>query len=142
MILTALCAVCGAREVYCTLLEFGNKAISNHANILFDFGEDRCVSLLDESGSEIKFYSYVEALNYMSNHGWRLLSTFTRDTEVGNNAVNVLHCILAKDIAEGLNIKDGLRTTPAKDKHKEAAERQQAKEKRNSDKTIDDAYKY
>ena len=55
--------------------------------IVFDFGESPVYSiwgslkskqkLVDENGKEIKFYSMVDAANYMAEKGWNFQQAYT-----------------------------------------------------------------
>lgn len=107
--------------VYCDVYLFSERDISKNAVISFDFGFDRNVDLLDESGKKMKFPSVFTAINYMAKKGWRLFSVVSGTNDmlsiinerlVGTKTTKlVTHYIMTKDVFTDDEILKGLRTS-------------------------------
>jgi hypothetical protein len=86
-------------EQYCSL-NIMPRLLSNKVNIDIDYGSPRKLfsfkdnRVKDENGKAKKFNTAVEALNYMSSQGWKLVNTFTI-TEGGSA---VIRYIMKRDI--------------------------------------------
>lgn len=75
-----------SRKYYCEIKGI-EKEMSAGLKIVFDFGESPVYSiwgslkskqkLVDENGKEIKFYSMVDAANYMAEKGWNFQQAYT-----------------------------------------------------------------
>ncbi len=75
-----------SRKYFCEIKGI-EKEMSAGLKIVFDFGESSVYSiwgslkskqkLVDEKGKEIKFYSMVDAANYMAEKGWNFLQAYT-----------------------------------------------------------------
>jgi hypothetical protein len=66
-------------EQYCELVATA-RLFSSKAKINIDYGEERSIwkdnTLNDENGKNRKFYSVVDAMNYMGQKGWTLVNAF------------------------------------------------------------------
>jgi hypothetical protein len=86
-------------EQYCSL-NIMPRLLSNKVNIDIDYGNPRKLfsfkdnRVKDENGKAKKFNTAVEALNYMSSQGWKLVNAFTI-TEGGSA---VIRYIMKRDI--------------------------------------------
>lgn len=89
-------------------LDFG----LSHHNLVYD-GRDQ---LVDENGKKIKFNSLVDAMNYMSNLGWKLESTYTYII----NRYPVVYWVISKYIKADEDVRNGIRQIrDGKDKNEE-----------------------
>lgn len=84
-------------RAYCEIVGTGNFT-GTKVKIEIDFGQAKYFwtgstdkFLIDKSGKEIKFNSMVDALNYMSQFGWRFEQAYvvTEDSSVSKQ--NVYH---------------------------------------------------
>lgn len=99
-----------AREVYCELLGISNISGSK-VKVEVDFGEEKNKwgkdsrdVLVDADGKPIKFNSMVDAMNYMSQFGWKFKSAYF--VTVGGS--NVIHWLLYKEVENDSEIKEGI----------------------------------
>ena len=95
--------------VYCDVYLFSERDISKNAVISFDFGFDRNVDLLDESGKKMKFPSVFTAINYMAKKRLEIIFRSVRnkryavyykrafswykDNEISNALYNDQRCV-------------------------------------------------
>lgn len=106
-----VCSLCiNAREVYCELLGTSNISGSK-VKVEVDFGEEKNAwgkdgrdMLVDADGKPIKFNSMVDAMNYMSQFGWKFKSAYF--VTVGGS--NVIHWLLYKEVEDDSEIKEGI----------------------------------
>jgi hypothetical protein len=83
-----------AIEQYCSL-NIMPRLLSNKVNIDIDYGNPRKLfsfkdnRVKDENGKAKKFNTAVEALNYMSSQGWKLVNAFTI-TEGGSAVIRYI----------------------------------------------------
>lgn len=77
---------------YC-MVKAGERFLSKKVNIEVDYGQEQMFfdlenpdAIKDESGKLKAFNSIVDALNYMSDQGWKLVDTFviTEDADSGS----------------------------------------------------------
>ncbi len=86
-------------EQYCSL-NIMPRLLSNKVNIDIDYGSPRKLfsfkdnRVKDENGKAKKFNTAVEALNYMSSQGWKLVNAFT----ITEGGAAVIRYILKRDI--------------------------------------------
>lgn len=139
MLLVSICSFAqNNKTVYCEMIgsgSFSGKSIK----ISFDFGSesfsykaDDDYQLVDEKGNAIRFSSMINALNYMSERGWKLHTAYSASVK-GMGAQETYRYILVKELQEGEATLDGI-TLLGKFK-----EQKEEKEKRKS--TWDDVYK-
>ena len=105
-----------AKRVYAQL-SCEEQLFSTKVKVSIDFGQ--CTSwlfsmsesrLVDKNGKEIKFNSMIDALNYLTQFGWRFAQAYvvprgTRD-EVGGTT----YWILYKDVDDYSQISEGFTT--------------------------------
>lgn len=99
-----------AREVYCELLGTSNISGSK-VKVEVDFGEeknpwgrDNRDMLVDDNGKPIKFNSMVDAMNYMSQFGWKFKAAYF----VSIGGKEVIHWLLYKEVEDDSEIKEGI----------------------------------
>lgn len=85
----------GQKRVYCEIIGWQKLMNSNEVGkIDIDFGQKRSVwgnhSLVDENGKTIKFNSMVDAMNFMSEKGWELVSTYHDTSRIHWVLVNII----------------------------------------------------
>ena len=68
------------------------------------WGNDGRDILVGEDGKPIKFNSMVDAMNYMSQFGWKFKSAYF--VTVGGS--NVIHWLLYKEVDDDSEIKEGI----------------------------------
>ena len=70
------------------------------------------IYLRDENGKRINFDTMIQALNYMSARGWRLVSTYTLYSpsliENSNLDEDIIVMILSKEVTSTEQITEGL----------------------------------
>ena len=84
-----------------------NSGMDNFINITFDFGLTRYPNALiyDEKGQPIKFRSPMDAVNYLGERGWRLVTSYYSDDAKGQ----VRHYILEKKVTNRKQMEEGLK---------------------------------
>lgn len=125
-----LACVCAHAQVekhvaYCDINCYGTtNLLSGSATLSFDFGLNRNVDLLDDNGEKLKFYTYIDAANYLAKYGWKILQIFTYSDKtmaalVGKDSnPNIIHCVMVKDVASDDEILQGLKTSKVKEPKK------------------------
>ena len=105
-----------AKRVYAQL-SCEEQLFSTKVNVSIDFGQSTSwlfsmseSRLVDKNGKEIKFNSMIDALNYLTQFGWRFAQAYvvprgTRD-EVGGTT----YWILYKDVDDYSQISEGFTT--------------------------------
>lgn len=103
------------REVYCLILGKATNmlGLGSKCVVEVDFGEGQDIwrggmdnTLVDENGKAIKFNSMVDALNYMTQFGWKFVDAYAITMSPNNH---VYHWLLRKEVAidetgrEGIN---------------------------------------
>lgn len=101
------------RTFYCEMIGSGNFS-GNKIRISFDFGKQAFNyqasyenQLLDENGKAIQFLSMIDALNYMSNKGWKLHTVYTAAIK-GNGAQETYRYILEKEGTDFTTVMEGI----------------------------------
>jgi hypothetical protein len=101
------------RTFYCEMIGSGNFS-GNKIRISFDFGKQAFKyqasnenQLLDEDGKLIQFLSMIDALNYMSNKGWKLHTVYTAAIK-GNGAQETYRYILEKEGTDFASVMEGI----------------------------------
>lgn len=110
---------------YCDICVYGERGITP-AVISFDFGFDRNVDILGEDGKPLKFYSYVDAANYLAKYGWQITTVYS-----SNESLAKTHCVMCKYIEHDSDITDGLTLTKystAEEKRQKSKEKQAKRE--------------
>ena len=93
-------------NVYCEVT-VRNSGMDSFINITFDFGLTRYPNALlyDEKGQPVKFRSPMDAVNYLGERGWRLVTSYYSDDVKGQ----VRHYILEKRVSNRQQMEKGLR---------------------------------
>lgn len=101
------------RTFYCEMIGSGNFS-GNKIRISFDFGKQAFKyqasydnHLLDEDGKLIQFLSMIDALNYMSDKGWKLHTVYTAAIK-GNGAQETYRYILEKEGTDLASVMEGI----------------------------------
>lgn len=112
LFVVAVCTLAYAGEnqkVFCQIVGQSN-GFTPKVKISIDYGQEMKFGsdnrLVDESGQVIKFNSMIDALNYMGSKGWKFEQAYA--ITLGN--ANVYHYLLSKEISEGQDINEGLKT--------------------------------
>lgn len=106
------------KRYYCEI-KGTKKEFSSKMRIIFDFGQNSSYSIwtdlnpmmkfVDENGEEIDFNSMVDAMNYMSERGWKFQQAYsTYKIREGSTAVE--HWILYKDAKTKEEAREGILT--------------------------------
>lgn len=111
LVFLLVCVSAFSRTAYCELLGTAANLSGTKVKVQVDFGEvknswgnDGRDFLVDASGNDIKFNSMVDAMNYMSQFGWECVQTYV--VTVGGS--NVIHWLLAKEIENESQIRQGI----------------------------------
>ena len=112
------------RRYYCEI-KGTERELSSKMKIIFDFGQNSSYNLwidlnpkmkfVDKDGQEIDFNSMVDAMNYMSERGWRFQQAYS--TYRGERAA-IEHWILYKDAKDKEEAREGILTKEEYDKLK------------------------
>ncbi len=100
-----------SQKVYCEIVGH-SKMFSSKVSISIDYGQETSYfsmpeKLVDKNGKKIEFNSMVDALNYMSELGWELETTYA--ISHGQN-YQVYHFLLSKTIGKQESAEDGITT--------------------------------
>lgn len=100
------------------------KGLSSGLKIIFDFGTKASYNMwgnlssqlkfVDENGEYIKFYSMVDAANYMVDRGWNFQQAYS--SVYGGNPI--IHWIFYKDAENMEKAKEGIMTKTEYQKQK------------------------
>lgn len=109
------------RRYYCEI-KGTEKDFSSDMKIIFDFGQNSSYSLwtnlnsqmkfVDEEGKVIEFNSMVDAMNFMSDKGWKFQQAYTTN----RNSKSIEHWILYKDAESKEKACEGIVTKEEYDK--------------------------
>ena len=112
------------RRYYCEI-KGTEKELSSRMKIIFDFGQGSSYNLftdlnhrmkfVDENGEVIEFNSKVDAMNYMSERGWKFQQAYS--TYRGERAA-IEHWILYKDAKDKEEAREGIMTKEEYDRLK------------------------
>ena len=96
-------------------LEESEPIFSTRINVSINYGQSKTSSnnhniLVNEKGHEIKFNSMIDAINYLSQVGWRLSHTFVEPQVSGNSTKYVTRWIIYKDVTNERQITEGFMT--------------------------------
>lgn len=99
-----------AKEVFCEILGTYLNITASRIRIEVDFGEEQRNRwsnenvLYDSSGKPMKFNTMVDALNYLSQFGWKFKSAYY----VGLTNSQVVHWLMSKEVENDEEIKEGI----------------------------------
>ena len=96
-------------NAYCEVT-INNGRMDQFTIMTFDFGYTRYPNALlyDEKGQPIKFRSPMDAVNYLGERGWRLVTTYYSNDSKGQ----LRHYILEKKVNNRKQMEEGLRLQP------------------------------
>ena len=90
-------------KVYCELVGV-QGLFTKKFNISVDFGQESKLfsneALVDEKGKAISFNTMVDAMNYMSKHGWEFEQAYIVTIGTDSTASHYYHWVLSKVIDE------------------------------------------
>ena len=96
-------AASAQEKVYCELVGV-QGLFTKKFNISVDFGQQSKLfsneALVDEKGRAISFNSMVDAMNYMSKHGWEFEQAYIVTLGSDSTASHYYHWVLSKVIDE------------------------------------------
>lgn len=93
------------RQAYCEVIVWSHQIMFNAA-VSFDFGmqSNNTVMLYDSKNQPLRFISGMDAVNYLSKRGWKLVSTYYESISESESA----HYIMEKTITNEKQVKEGL----------------------------------
>ena len=93
------------RQVYCEVILWSHQIMFNAA-VSFDFGmqSNNTVMLYDSKNQPLRFITGMDAVNYLSKRGWRLVSTYYESISESESA----HYVMEKTITNEKQVKEGL----------------------------------
>lgn len=93
------------RQAYCEVIVWSHQIMFNVA-VSFDFGmqSNNTVMLYDSKNQPLRFISGMDAVNYLSKRGWKLVSTYYESISESESA----HYIMEKTITNEKQVKEGL----------------------------------
>ena len=96
-------------NAYCEVT-VGSSGMMDYINITFDFGYTRYPSALlyDEKGHPIKFRSPMDAVNYLGERGWHLVTSYYSNDAKGQ----IRHYILEKKVNNRKQMEERLKLSP------------------------------
>lgn len=93
------------RQAYCEVIVWSHQIMFNAA-VSFDFGmqSNNTVMLYDSKNQPLRFITGMDAVNYLSKRGWRLVSTYYESISESESA----HYVMEKTITNEKQVKEGL----------------------------------
>lgn len=93
------------RQAYCEVIVWSHHIMFNAA-VTFDFGmqSHTTVMLYDSKNQPLKFITGMDAVNYLSKRGWRLVSTYYESISESESA----HYVMEKTITNEKQVKEDL----------------------------------
>ena len=105
-----------AKRVYAQLSCEG-QLFSTKVKVSIDFGQSTSwlssmseSRLVDKDGKEIKFNSMIDALNYLTQFGWRFAQAYVVPSGSSNSISSTTYWILYKDVDDYSQITEGFTT--------------------------------
>lgn len=94
-----------SRQAYCEVIVWSHQIMFNAA-VSFDFGiqSNNTVMLYDSKNQPLRFITGMDAVNYLSKRGWRLVSTYYESISESESA----HYVMEKTITNEKQVKEGL----------------------------------
>jgi len=94
-----------SRQAYCEVIVWSHHIMFNAA-VTFDFGMQTHTTaiLYDNKNQPLGFITGMDAVNYLSKRGWRLVSTFYESISESESA----HYVMEKTITNERQVKEGL----------------------------------
>lgn len=113
--LISISASAQMRRYYCEI-KGTEKELSSDMKIIFDFGQNSSYSIwtnlnpkmkfVDEKGKTIEFNSMVDAMNFMSERGWKFQQAYSTI----RSEKSIEHWILYKDAESKEKAREGIIT--------------------------------
>lgn len=93
------------RPAYCEVIVWSHQ-ITFHAAVSFDFGlqTNNTVMLYDSKDKPLIFITGMDAVNYLSKRGWKLVSTYYETISDSES----VHFVMEKMITNEKQVKEGL----------------------------------
>lgn len=93
------------RSAYCEVIVWSHHIMFNAA-VTFDFGMQThtTVMLYDSKNLPLRFITGMDAVNFLSKRGWRLVSTYYESINESESA----HYVMEKTITDEKQVKEGL----------------------------------
>lgn len=93
------------RQAYCEVIVWSHHIMLNAA-VTFDFGmqSHTTAMLYDSKNQPLRFITGMDAVNYLSKRGWRLVSTYYESISESESA----HYVMEKTITNEKQVKEGL----------------------------------
>ena len=94
-----------SRQAYCEVIVWSHQ-IMFHAAVSFDFGmqSNNTVMLYDSQNKPLKFITGMDAVNYLSKRGWKLVSTYYESISESES----IHFVMEKTITDEKQVRAGL----------------------------------
>jgi len=94
-----------SRQAYCEVIVWSHQ-IMFHAAVSFDFGmqSNNTVMLYDSQNKPLKFITGMDAVNYLSKRGWKLVSTYYESISESES----VHFVMEKTITDEKQVRAGL----------------------------------
>lgn len=109
LVITLYCSVAvfgqKPRQAYCEVIVWSHHIMFNAA-VSFDFGmqSNNTVLLYDSKNQPLRFITGMDAVNYLSKRGWKLVSTYYESISESESA----HYVMEKTITNEKQVKEGL----------------------------------
>ena len=93
------------RQEYCEIIVWSHQIMFGAA-MSFDFGmqSNNTVMLYDTKNQPLKFITGMDAVNYLSKRGWKLVSTYYESISESES----IHFVMEKTIMDEKQVKAGL----------------------------------
>ena len=105
-----------AKRVYAQL-SCEEQLFSTKVKVSIDFGQSTSwlssmseSRLVDRNGKEIKYNSMIDALNYLTQFGWRFAQAYVLPKGSGGDVSGTTYWILYKDVDDYSQITEGFTT--------------------------------
>ena len=99
-----------AYKAYCEVVVWSGKGVVMNALVTFDFGMKThpTASLYDSNGQPLTFVSGMDAVNYLAQRGWTLVSTYYNTY----NQLESTHFVMEKTVTSESQVTKGLLLKP------------------------------
>ena len=98
-----------SRQAYCEVIVWPHH-VMYHAAVTFDFGMQSYTAamLYDSKNQPLRFVSGMDAVNYLSKRGWRVVSSYYKTINKGESTHFVMEKTVTNDkqVIEGLILKE------------------------------------
>ena len=98
-----------SRLAYCEVIVWPHH-VRYHAAVTFDFGMQSYTAamLYDSKNQPLRFVSGMDAVNYLSKRGWRVVSSYYKTNNKGESTHFVMEKTVTneKQVIEGLVLKE------------------------------------